>query len=258
MGNAQNKSCWDGADSWLVSSLLPYLNLHDVSACSTMNRTLRTNMVLLTGKLTGLVRHLNNTPPRLYFVHPSRNRRRARESQQGIGPMYSCDTSSMVIILNVREFVDARPTILQLDERSYRCEYPDCAYMTDYEEDIVAHGKLFPGFHLLPGLRLPGQHLLPGLCRHSSITQISNAYRNREGERIPWHDKRRVEAHMRAITANTGYEVRANKAGYKDPTGDETLVWPKTRPTCSTPCKQLHAGQTVDRNSRAKKRRRGG
>ena len=243
MGNAGQKSCTIGADFWVVASLLPYMNLHDMSACSTINRILRTNVVLRAGKLTGLVRHLNNTR-RQYFVHPSRNRRRAPE-KKGHGPKYSCDTSCLAIILNVRAFVDARPT--QLNEPSYRCEYPDCAYATDYEEDIVAHGKLSQP-----------KHLLPGLCRHSSITQMSIAYANRSGVQIPWHDQRRVDAHVRAITANTGYEVRANKAGYTDPPGDETLVWPVTRPTCSTPCKQLHAGQTRARNSRAKKRRRGG
>ena len=236
MGNAGNKSCLFDPASWVVRSILPYLKLQDILACSTTSLILRTNMVLRAGKLTGLVGHLNKDR-RLYFVRRYRKRRR---SNLGDAPMYSCDTNSMVVILNVREFVVFALGNPLDNEHSYNCEYPGCTYAADYTEDIVAHGK-----------KNQLQHLLPGLCRHSSPAQLSHAYGQRSQGRVPWHDERRVEAHVLAITANTGYAVRANRAGYKDPPGGETLVWPETRPACSTPCEQVRAEQISARKIRA-------
>ena len=153
MGNAGSML---GNDFW-VRSFLPFLEFPELVAYSTVSTLLRTNVFLRATKFRGLIVHLNEQiDVNLCKRFPNRGERLLEVTNkwrnQEYEPMYSCDTSRMLIILNVREYLWEPTYEVFPFSCVFSCEYPGCSFSKATFASMLAHSKFFEQRHLLPGL----------------------------------------------------------------------------------------------------------
>lgn len=218
MGNAGSML---GNDFW-VRSFLPFLEFPELVAYSTVSTLLRTNVFLRATKFRGLIVHLNEQiDVNLCKRFPNRGERLLEVTNkwrnQEYEPMYSCDTSRMLIILNVREYLWEPTYEVFPFSCVFSCEYPGCSFSKATFASMLAHSKFFEQ-----------RHLLPGLSRSATRNQVRRAYYDRLEVFKGWQEKRRVDAHVLAIADNTGFEARPSELLH--PAGAETMDWLETRP----------------------------